>query len=277
MEPFRKLDGKTWIKYSISIWNDIEKSVEEKKFGHPAMFPIQLVNRILDCWTINLKDENIIVLDPFLGSGSTLVSAMLKNFSGIGFEVVKEFVDLSFNRLTADLFSNTKIKILDKPGEINFEFPSFYVIYDDARKMNNYLKNESISITITSPPYWIVHKRKRTADYKKERPYSNLTTDLGNIEKYEDFLEQLKIVFNNVYYVSKKGAYAIINVMDLREGSKFIPYHLDIILIMQSIGFILEDIVIWNRSKEYNNIRPLGYPYKFIINKIHEYLLIFKK
>jgi hypothetical protein len=35
--------------------------------------------------------------------------------------------------------------------------------------------------------------------------------------------------------------------------------------------------MIWDRQKEYNNMRPLGYPYSFIVNKVHEYILIFKK
>jgi hypothetical protein len=46
---------------------------------------------------------------------------------------------------------------------------------------------------------------------------------------------------------------------------------------MKAIGFVLEDIIIWNREREYNNLRPLGYPYVFIVNKVHEYILIFKK
>jgi len=46
---------------------------------------------------------------------------------------------------------------------------------------------------------------------------------------------------------------------------------------MQEIGFELDDIIIWDRQKEYNNMRPLGYPYVFRVNKVHEFVLIFKK
>lgn len=277
MEEKKKLDGKTWIKYSLSIWNDIEKTFDEKELNHPAMFPIQLVNRLLECYTLNIKDEKIIVLDPFVGSGSTLLSAKLYNFLGIGFDVVKDYINLAYNRLSSDLFYKSKIEIVNSPKVLEFNNIDFFLVNDDARNMKNYLKSESISIMITSPPYWKVHKRKRSADYKKERPYSDLYEDLGNIDDYKEFLLQLTKVFENVYYVLKKNRFAIINVMDLREGSNFIPFHLDIIELMKSIGFSLEDIIIWNRAKEYNNIRPLGYPYKFIINKIHEYLLIFLK
>jgi len=46
---------------------------------------------------------------------------------------------------------------------------------------------------------------------------------------------------------------------------------------MEQIGYVLEDIIIWDRRREYNNLRPLGYPYVFVVNKVHEYILIFKK
>jgi hypothetical protein len=46
---------------------------------------------------------------------------------------------------------------------------------------------------------------------------------------------------------------------------------------MQELGFIYDDLILWDRRQEYNNLRPLGYPYKFRINKVHEFLLIFQK
>lgn len=67
-----KLDGKTWLRYSISVWDDIEKSPEEKALNHPAMYPAALVTRLLQAY---LRRDHGWVLDPFLGSGSTLVAA----------------------------------------------------------------------------------------------------------------------------------------------------------------------------------------------------------
>ncbi len=45
----------------------------------------------------------------------------------------------------------------------------------------------------------------------------------------------------------------------------------------KELGFEFEDIIIWDRQHEYNNMKPLGYPYIFRVNKVHEYVLIFKK
>ena len=87
----------------------------------------------------------------------------------------------------------------------------------------------------------------------------------------------MKLVFAEVYSVLKYKSYFIVNVMDLRKKDKFFPLHSDTANIAKEVGFSLEDIIIWDRQPEYNNMRPLGYPYKFIVNKVHEYLLIFRK
>jgi DNA modification methylase len=77
--------------------------------------------------------------------------------------------------------------------------------------------------------------------------------------------------------VLKPKGYFIMNVMDLRKKSNFYPLHIDASTIAKEVGFSFEDIIIWDRQPEYNNMRPLGYPYKFIVNKVHEYLLILRK
>lgn len=281
-KPKRVLDGKTWLRYSISVWDDIEKSPEEKTLRHPAMYPSALVERLLDCYLWHRG----VVLDPFLGSGSTLVAALKKGHSGAGFEIVPEFCLLAVERLKAvqspNLFSDGSqplIRLVRKREALTFleEQQKLVIVQDDARNLEHYLQPETVDILVTSPPYWVIHRRPRTADYKEPRPYSDMPNDLGNIEHYVDFLEELGKVFAQAFRILKPQAYCIVNVMDLRHGSWFIPYHVDIISLLTRVGFGLEDIIIWNRAREYNNLRPLGYPHKFIVNKVHEYLLVFRK
>ena len=65
--------------------------------------------------------------------------------------------------------------------------------------------------------------------------------------------------------------------MDLRKKDQFYPLHMDVAIAMRTIGYILDDIIIWDRRHEYNNLRSLGFPSVFRLNKTHEYILIFKK
>jgi len=259
------LDGKTWLQYSFSIWRDIEKTNGERKLKHPAMFPTQLTSRLIQIYT---KDKGEVILDPFLGSGSTIVSAYRLGKKGIGFELSKDYIKLAENRIRDTQLNLTQTpKDLIKPEIHNktvFEVPKI-------------LPENSVDLVITSPPYWDILTMERSADRKEIRKYSDSEEDLGNIHDCNRFMEKLKEAFLGVHKVLKKGKYCIVVVMDIRKKSKFYPFHMDLINKMREIGFELDDIIIWDRQKEYNNMRPLGYPFVFRVNKVHEFILIFRK
>jgi len=258
------LGGKEWTRYSISVWNDIRKTPQEAKLGHPAMFPGALVHRILRCFT---QDTEGIVLDPFCGSAATLVAARMLGKAGVGFEVAKEYHDLAQTRLR-------QIPMLDGGQTAQTQ-----IHLADARQMSKYLSPESIDICVTSPPYWDILSRKRSADSKPVRDYAGANSDLSRLNDYSEFLDALADVFKEVYRVLKRGRYCVVVVMDIRKQERFYPYHADLTsrLSCADVGFFLDDIIIWDRRQEYNNLRPLGYPTTFRINKIHEYVLIFRK
>ncbi|MCK4905751.1 DNA methyltransferase, partial [bacterium] len=182
----------------------------------------------------------------------------------IGFDISKKYCEMAKKRL-------------DVTYKTMFEKPLYKIYPDSALNIKKYLKPNSIDLTITSPPYWDILNRKRTADRKEIRNYSNSQKDFGNITDYEEFLLSLQEVFREVYYVTKPNRYCIVVVMDIRKGPNFYQFHSDLTRKMEEIGFTLKDIIIWDRQKEYNNMRPLGYPYSFVVNKVHEYILIFKK
>ncbi len=86
------------------------------------------------------------------------------------------------------------------------------------------------------------------------------------------------MVFGLVFTALKPGKYCVVVVMDLRKKDKFFPFHADLACkLSDRVGFIFDDIIIWDRRHEYNNMRPLGYPHVFRVNKAHEFILIFKK
>ena len=261
-ERINKLNGKEWLQHSFSIWKDIQKNKEEWTLKHPAMFPIMLADRLINIFT-NSKDQ--VILDPFMGSGTTLIAAQNKELKGIGFEINKEYISMAKNRL-------------DNVYKTMFINNSDYEIKNaSATDLNKYLSPNSVDLTITSPPYWDILNRKRSADRKTVRNYSNSNIDFGNINDYDQFLSALQNVFRKVYDATKARRYCIVIVMDIRKKSVFYPFHSDLAKKMNEINFTLKDIIIWDRQKEYNNMRPLGYPYSFVVNKVHEYILIFQK
>ncbi len=258
-QRLNSLDGKTWTRYSISIW-DIIKTKEEMRLKHPALFPQALVRRLLEIYT----KPGDTILDPFAGSGSTLVAAEKLGRQGIGFEITSEYVALAQKRIQME--NNEQSQMI-----------TLKILNEDARNISQHIAPNSIDLIVTSPPYWNIHRQRRSADGKSPRPYSKSKQDLGNITSYSRFLDNLNIVFSQLFLVVKPGRWCILIVMDLRKGSKFYPFHIDCIQRMQTSGFLLEDIIIWDRRQEYHNLRPLGYPTTFRVNKCHEYILIFQK
>lgn len=255
-----ELDGKAWLQNSISIWSELRKTSDENGLNHPASFPILLVGRLLSCFSF--EDDKI--LDPFAGTGSTLIAAKRMNRYSFGIELSQEFIKI-YN-------SRSDLKSLFEDKKYTPE-----MIHDDANNLLNYVEESSIQLTVTSPPYWDILNQKRTAYNKEANNYSDSKKDLGNIKTYKEFLKALETIFTLVFKVTKKCGFCCIILMDLRKKDKFYPFHIDAVQFMEEIGFKLDDIIIWDRRHEYNNLKPLGYPYVFRINKVHEFILVFIK
>jgi DNA modification methylase len=256
-------NGKEWLMNSFSILRDIRKTKEETSLKHPALFPSQLVEKYINIFT---REDGETILDPFLGVGSSLVACVNTSKRGIGCELNPDFAELARKRVEAkkmELFKNN-----------NFEQD---ILIGDNRETLKTIPSESVDFSLSSPPYWDILNQKRTVDNKEIKNYSDSNVDLGNISDYEEFIESLKDVYREVYRTLKPNKRCVINVMDLRKKDKFFPLHIDISKMMSELGFELEDIMIWDRQHEYNNMKTLGYPYVFRVNKVHEFMLIFWK
>ena len=250
------LDGKRWLQYSLSVWGDITKTSGEKQFPHPAYFPIALASRLIECFT---SENQTLILDPFAGVGSTLVAADQLGKDSIGIELSTEFAAIAKQRISDSKHTESQIYVAD------------------SRELLEYVKPNSVDLVVTSPPYWDILLEKRTVDYKESNFYSDMPEDLGNIRNYKQFLKSLGNIFKQVYQAMKPKSYCCVVVMDIRKKNRFYPYHQDISDFMRKIGFIYDDLIIWDRRSAYTKLKPLGYSNVFRINKVHEFILIFQK
>src|SRR6266851_2558320 len=89
------LSGRDWIKFTKSWFVHRPEPRGDRKIRHPASFPESLVREFVSFFT--RKGE--LVVDPFLGTGSTLVAALETSRSGIGIEIVKKYGDISKDRV----------------------------------------------------------------------------------------------------------------------------------------------------------------------------------
>lgn len=271
-QPYNALDGKRWIQNSISVWSDIRKSTEEVRLKHPAIFPEMLVERLIETF---LPLEGEIILDPFAGSGSTIVTAEKMGKTGIGVELSEDYAALGNQRLNEVALQSATPK--ESAPAIEQREVKSCIHHGSALKLSKWVSPGSVDLCVTSPPYWNVLNQRRTADHKAVRHYGNHEQDLGVVEDYEEFLTELTQVFEQVLTALRPGGYCCVIVMDLRKKSQFFPFHSDLATKLQQIGFIYDDLIIWNRQSEYNNLRPLGFPSVFRVNKVHEFILLMQK
>jgi DNA modification methylase len=261
-EKLNDLSRAEWLKYSISVWGDVRPAEEDRRFKekHPATFPLEIPLRVIKIFT----HKGDWVLDPFLGTGTTLVACKQLGRNGIGVDISEEFANLARERLRQTAMSST---------------PTRQIVHcDDSRNLLKYLDEQgSLDLVFTSPPYWRILKEEKTFLKREASPYTTLQGDLGNTLEYEDFLRGLIEVFSTASKALKPGKFLVVDLMDVRIGDKFYPLHVDLISRMKEIMFELWDMVIWDRHMEYNSLSAMRYPYAFYVNKVHEYLLMFRK
>jgi len=89
-----------FMQWTNGLWTFNGES--KKRVGHPAPFPIELPRRCIKLFSF----VGDIVLDPFLGSGTTLIASYLNNRKGIGVDIDKKYCDLAIRRLQQDAKMN---------------------------------------------------------------------------------------------------------------------------------------------------------------------------
>jgi len=115
-----------FLEWTNGVWNFMGES--KKRIGHPAPFPIELPRRCIKLFSF--EEDNI--LDPFLGSGSTLIACAQTNRKGIGIEIDKNYCKLAKQRLIAE-------------GQIyQLKFEEVAVIKDRMKKYYTLKKSKKI-------------------------------------------------------------------------------------------------------------------------------------
>ena len=87
------LTKEEFIEWTKSVWTMNTESA--KRIGHPAPFPEELPNRLIKLFSFT----NDIVLDPFMGSGTTAIAAIKNNRNFVGYEINEEYINLANNRI----------------------------------------------------------------------------------------------------------------------------------------------------------------------------------
>lgn len=278
---FNGLCASEWAELSRSVWNDVSSVRQKKHLRHGATYPEKLCSRLI---TMYSKEDDT-VLDPFLGTGTTVIAAIKENRNAIGIELTDHFFDIA----------NTSISETSNHSQIGFfESPSFghYDLYKgDCTEILKNLADDTVQLTVTSPPYAdLIHKivDDRTFHHKKSafvtennattKLYSDDERDLGNMPM-ELYLHKVQTVMNELFRITKPGGYNAWVVKDFRDTKNQIPYvdlHSKIAAAGEKSGFNYHDLIIWDQN-QHRKLVLLGYPSVFYVNQNHSYIVIMRK
>ena len=260
------LTAKEWLKRQLGVWQFKYESRDIRdKTVHPATFPISLAKSVIELFT----HEGELVLDPFVGSGTTLVAAQDLNRNAVGFDLKKEYTELCSRRLSqASLLNGTKQ----------------IAVNDDALFISHYFEPETISLILTSPPYANLLNRERKNKSRRFRKndqlgkveqYSQDLRDLGTMS-LEEYSNAMGDIYESLLPLLRPKAHCVINVPDMWWENERITIHVSLIEELRRRGYELRNIIIWDRTNIVNKIGIFGWPSNYITMGVtFEYLLDF--
>lgn len=260
------MTAKEWLKCQVGVWEFYYESRDIRdKTVHPATFPISLASRIISLFT----HEGEVVLDPFVGSGTTLLAARDLDRSAIGFDLNSAYIELCAKRLSNSAPAGTSVQV---------------AINDDARNIPQYIPMGEISLIWTSPPYANLLNRKRKNKSRRNRDngqlgvveqYSQDPRDLGTME-LGTYTSEMGAIFESLLPLLKVRGHCVINVPDMWWDNQRITIHVALIEELRRRGYELRNIMIWDRRNIVNRIGIFGWPSNYITMGVtFEYILDF--
>ncbi len=192
--------------------------------------------------------EADIILDPFCGSGTTMIETKLLNRKGVGIDINIETLKLAYSR-------------------INFQSNNLFqpkLLRGNAVNLKQIIPDNSVDFIFAHPPYANIIK------YSKD-----IKGDLSLLE-LDEFLNQIDLFSKECYRILKKNKVCSIMIGDIRKNRNIIPLGFYVMNIFIQTGFSLKEIII----KEQHNCKMTN---KWNKNQnrdfyllMHEYIFVLK-
>jgi hypothetical protein len=137
-------------------------------------------------------------------------------------------------------------------------------------------------MVLTDPPYGDMMRRPQSGEKKKRTgddsatPFTSSAADLGNLP-YDRFLVELGDILAASLRVLKPGGYMVVFAKDLQPTQQHHNMlHADLVIRLSRVeGLAYRGCKIWYDQTP--RLYPFGYPYRFVANQLHQYILIFQK
>lgn len=259
--PINDIDLDKWKEYDNIITDSLWIFDKRDKSGaHNAGYWGNFIPQIPNQLMLRYTKKNDWILDPFLGSGTSLIEAKRLGRNGIGIDLSPDAIKIAKENIEKEnnIF-NTQTEIINADSAIiNLE------------KELNKLNIKSVQLIIMHPPYWDIIK------------FSKNNRDLSNTKTIDEFINLFGETIDNTYPYLDKNRYLAIIIGDKYYKKEWFPLSFYVMESVLERGYLLKSIIIKNfeETKGKMNQQKL-WRYRalsggFYIFK-HEYILLFQK
>jgi DNA modification methylase len=263
-----ELTGAEWLYFTKSILTTAYPSEygHHLRKVHGANKPPQLMSQLIEFFT---KPSGL-VLDPFAGVGGTLIGASIcrKPRQAVGIEINQKWIDI-YQQVIA---------------ESNGGLQSQQLVQGDCLSAMRTFEPETFDFIATDPPYNI-HLEQTMSNGRYAQTYTNRRTDydmrsndpadLANLPTYELYLDAMEHVFAACYTLLKPRKYMVVIVRNAYQRGEYTFTHVDLARRAKRHGFIPKGEIIWYQAG--TRLRPYGYPFAYIPNIAHQYIVVLHK
>lgn len=271
--PLNDLSGGEWTFFLNSVLSTRYPTSGPESFAHhirkihPSPKPPQLMRSIIEFFT----KKNDLVLDYFMGVGGTLLGASLSGRQAVGIDLSEQYVN-AYRRANQELGLPEQSTIIGDS----------LTILNDPREHSALLGERTFSLIAIDPPYGDMMNREKTGEATKKHldssptPFTNLDSDLGNLSLNKFFPKLKQSVELSMRYL-RDGGHIVVFTKDLQPNAASTNLlHARIIEDLAGIqGIQYLGLRIWADLGV--NLYPYGYPYSFVSNQIHQYIMFFKR
>ena len=240
-------DPNSFTPDNTTVWDFPERGAwATHKPDYRGNFAPQIPRNVI----LNYSEERELVLDPMVGSGTTLIEARLLNRNAVGYDINQKAVDISSERIRFEI--NNKSKQIVRLG--------------NAQRLPD--KDNSIDLIVTHPPYLNLVKYSESKN----------PDDFSSIPSIPKFLDAFDIALREMYRVLKPNRYCAILIGDTRKGQHFIPLSHFVLERSLRTGFALKEEIIKTQHNTTHGPRwsASAKHFKFYLI-MHEHLFVFRK
>ncbi len=260
MAKYNDIDMKNWHDYSEiytdSLWIiDKRDNSGAHNGNYHGNFVPQIPRQLLTRYT----KKGDWVLDPFMGSGTTLIETQRMERNAVGVELQQTVAEDAFEKIKSENSDKTTTKVIVGDSRTV-----------DLEKYFNKFGINKVQFVIMHPPYWDIIK------------FSDDQKDLSNSTTLEQFLSSFGEVIDNTTKVLEKNRYCAVVMGDKYANSQVIPLGFHCMNLFLEKGFMLKAILVKNfgetkgKSNQQGIWRYRALASDFYVFK-HEYIFVFKK